>query len=40
MYSKQFNRFYIQEPFTQDTVQTGSLKVLFANIHKDNVDYT
>ena len=38
-YSKQFNHFYVQEPFTQEA-QTGSLKILFANIHKDNVDYT
>lgn len=37
-YSKQFNRFYIQEPLVQ-TVQTWSLKILFANIHKDNVNY-
>jgi amino acid transporter len=38
-YSKQFNRFYVQEPITSQAVQSGSLKVLFANIHKDNKNY-
>ncbi|EKD24889.1 MAG: hypothetical protein ACD_80C00145G0023 [uncultured bacterium (gcode 4)] len=37
-YSKQFNTFYVQEPFIQ-TAQSGDLKVLFANIHKDNIQY-
>ena len=37
-YSKQFNHFYVTEPFTQE-VQSGSLKILFANIHKDNINY-
>ncbi len=37
-YSKQFNHFYVTEPFTQE-VQTWSLKILFANIHKDNINY-
>ena len=38
-YSKQFNNFYVQEPFPQ-TVQSWNLKILFANIHKDNSNYT
>lgn len=37
-YSKQFNHFYVQEPFTQE-LSTWSLKILFANIHKDNTQY-
>ena len=39
-YSKQFNRFYIHEPFPQTVTQSWGLKILFANIHKDNTDYT
>lgn len=38
-YAKQFNHFYITQPFTQQT-HAWTLKVLFANIHKDNIDYT
>lgn len=38
-YSKQFNRFYIQEPISQETTQEWTLKILFANIHKDNINY-
>jgi len=39
-YSKQFNHFYVQESLTQETdIHTWSLKVLFANIHKDNTKY-
>lgn len=38
VWSKQFNRFYITEPFTQEQ-STWALTVLFANIHKDNTDY-
>jgi len=37
-YSRQFNHFYVTEPFTQE-IQTWSLKILFANIHKDNINY-
>lgn len=37
-YSKQFNHFYSTEPFVQSS-QSGSLKILFANIHKYNDDY-
>lgn len=37
-YSKQFNHFYTTEPFTQEQ-QSWSLKVLFANIHKNNTEY-
>lgn len=39
MYSQKFNHFYVQQPFSQEQ-STGTLKVLFANIHKDNTDYT
>lgn len=38
-YSRQFNTFYTQEPFVQGTTQSWSMKVLFANIHKDNISY-
>lgn len=38
-FSKQFNRFYITEPFSSP-IQSWDLTILFANIHKDNVDYT
>lgn len=37
-YSKQFNHFYLQEQFVQET-QTWNLTILFANIHKDNTKY-
>jgi len=37
-YSKQFNHFYIQTPLIQEQ-NTWTLKVLFANIHKDNTNY-
>lgn len=37
-YSKQFNAFYIQEPPLQ-TIQSWTIKILFANIHKDNTQY-
>ncbi len=37
-YSKQFNYFY-SSPMVQQEVQSWSLKILFANIHKDNTDY-
>jgi len=38
-WSKQLNNFYIQEPFVQET-NTWNLAILFANIHKDNINYT
>lgn len=38
-YSKQFNHFYSTEPF-DDTYSSWSLTVLYANIHKDNVEYS
>lgn len=38
-YSKQFNRFYEPPVQNVEVAQTGNLKILFANIHKDNVDY-
>lgn len=37
-YSKQFNHFYITEPFIQQQT-TWTLKILFANIHKNNTAY-
>ena len=39
LYSSQFTHFYTNTlvPVVQ---QSGDLKVLFANIHKDNTDYT
>ncbi len=37
-YSRQFNGFYIQKPFIQEQ-NTWTLKVLFANIHKNNTEY-
>lgn len=37
-YSKQFNNFYLQEPSIQ-SIQSWNIKVLFANIHKDNTKY-
>lgn len=37
-YSKQFNNFYLQEPIVQ-TTQSWAIKILFANIHKDNTKY-
>lgn len=39
VYSQKFNHFYVQQPFVQEQ-NTGELQVLFANIHKDNVDYS
>lgn len=42
-YSRQFNQFYIQEPFVQvttwTTLSSWNLTILYANIHKDNIDY-
>ena len=38
-YARQFNAFYVQQPFDQETTQSWSIKVLFANIHKDNISY-
>lgn len=38
-YSKQFNNFYDQKPSTPQIVQSWTLKVLFANIHKNNTNY-
>lgn len=37
-YSKQFNNFYVQDPFPQ-TAQSWNITILFANIHKDNIEY-
>lgn len=39
VYSNQFTRFY-DNTITPLQTHTGDLKVLFANIHKDNTDYT
>jgi len=39
LYSSQFTHFYMNKQIPV-TPQTGDLKVLFANIHKDNTDYT
>jgi len=41
-YSKQFNHFYTPESLNaiSQTGQATSLTILFANIHKDNIDYT
>ena len=38
VWSKQFNHFYTTESFTNEQT-TWSLKVFFANIHKDNTHY-
>lgn len=38
LYSKQFNNFYVQEPIIQEST-TWSLKIFYANIHKDNTEY-
>lgn len=38
VYSKQFNNFYVSTPLPSET-QSWSLKILYANIHKDNIDY-
>lgn len=39
LYSSQFTHFYMNKQVTPVST-TGDLKVLFANIHKDNTDYT
>lgn len=39
LYARQFNRFYTPQPVSQK-IHTWSIKILYANIHKDNADYT